>query len=504
MVPAHGLLSSSQVPGLDMTSVSAGNGPVHTVLIVDDEPRVLSGIRRTFPWEEFGFEVACATTDPAEGLRILRQGSIDLALVDIRMPEITGLDMIHAAREQGLRTEFVIVSGHSEFEFAQDALRSGVLDYCLKPIRADRARAILERAAARLAGRHDQRPPVLPSDLVRNPRLVAGAFGPRVAWFRAVVCVSAVDGSRPPAPPRFPDGLTIFATAHRGEALHVLGGESGTRDIPLDAPPEGLMGIGRTVDRLEAVPESIEGARLALGSRFMYPERRVFTHADVRLGPSDGLVADIRTAIVEENPDLLEAVFRDLPARVRSHGMMVWDLAHLHNRLADAVNRLCPSDDETWRMVGTTPESLGRSHTTLESWRDSLRSTIVEHPSIEGFRALARAEGDERFRSMLAYVRDNLHRHLTMADLARRYHFHPNYGCALWKARTGATFTEYLTRLRMKKARHLLLESGATIQEIASAVGYDYFYFIKLFKGEEGSTPSQYRRERAAASAPEA
>ena len=71
-------------------------------------------------------------------------------------------------------------------------------------------------------------------------------------------------------------------------------------------------------------------------------------------------------------------------------------------------------------MELTTPESLCRSHATLESWRDSLRSMLVEHPAIEGFRALARAEGDERFRSMLAYVRDNLHTRLTMAGLARR------------------------------------------------------------------------------------
>jgi len=70
-----------------------------------------------------------------------------LVFTDIRMPEISGLDLIRMTKEKKIDADFVIVSGFAEFEYAQEALRRGALDYCLKPIDIGMTDQLLERMA---------------------------------------------------------------------------------------------------------------------------------------------------------------------------------------------------------------------------------------------------------------------------------------------------------------------------------------------------------------------
>ena len=109
------------------------------VLLVDDEELALVSLRYSFPWEEYGFTDIITTTDPRYALQCLTQQQIDAAFVDIRMPEITGLELIQKARENHSAAQFVIVSGYSDFAYAKEALHLGALDYCLKPVSSDEA-----------------------------------------------------------------------------------------------------------------------------------------------------------------------------------------------------------------------------------------------------------------------------------------------------------------------------------------------------------------------------
>ena len=118
---------------------------LYTVLLVDDEPWVLKGMKMSFKWESMGFIVIAETTRATEAWDIICSKKPNVIFTDIRMPEITGLELVKKARDKGINSEFVIISGFADFAYAQEALKNSVFDYCLKPIKEADADEILTR-----------------------------------------------------------------------------------------------------------------------------------------------------------------------------------------------------------------------------------------------------------------------------------------------------------------------------------------------------------------------
>lgn len=107
---------------------------MYKAMIIDDEEIVRWGIRDLIDWGAVGFELCEDGHDGRDGLQKLLRDMPDLALVDIKMPGISGIELIRAAREAGFPGRFIILTGYSEFEFAKAAISLGVEEYLLKPV----------------------------------------------------------------------------------------------------------------------------------------------------------------------------------------------------------------------------------------------------------------------------------------------------------------------------------------------------------------------------------
>lgn len=104
------------------------------ILIVDDEPRTRQGLQRTLEsWNNDEFTILTAESGE-DVLRIAEEKKIHILLSDIRMPEMTGLQLLKNIKEKGMSPVVIVISAYSEFEYAQEALRLGVVNYLLKPI----------------------------------------------------------------------------------------------------------------------------------------------------------------------------------------------------------------------------------------------------------------------------------------------------------------------------------------------------------------------------------
>jgi len=107
------------------------------------------------------------------------------------------------------------------------------------------------------------------------------------------------------------------------------------------------------------------------------------------------------------------------------------------------------------------------------------------------------SEVNENFEKLLEYVNKNYSQQLYLKELSSKFYINFTYCCELFKKITGSTFSEYVTGLRMKRARELLESTGLSIKEICEETGYkDYYYFNSLFKKYHGVTPSQYRKSK--------
>lgn len=134
-------------------------------LIVDDEPMALYSAAHAFPWAKYGFDEPVTTTDTFVALDLLRTQHFDAAIVDIRMPDLTGIDLIRIGNEENLSTVFIVLSGHADFAYVQSALRLHAFDYCLKPVLPDAAEGALSRLSQRIRAIRCQRDPALIASL---------------------------------------------------------------------------------------------------------------------------------------------------------------------------------------------------------------------------------------------------------------------------------------------------------------------------------------------------
>jgi len=114
-----------------------------SVLIVDNEFWVCQLIKKIINWNELGFNIIAEAHDGIEAIEILKTKKPELVITDILMPGIDGISLMREARELGLDTEFIIISGYNEFAYAKDAVKYGALDYLLKPIDKDELTGIL-------------------------------------------------------------------------------------------------------------------------------------------------------------------------------------------------------------------------------------------------------------------------------------------------------------------------------------------------------------------------
>ena len=96
---------------------------------------------------------------------------------------------------------------------------------------------------------------------------------------------------------------------------------------------------------------------------------------------------------------------------------------------------------------------------------------------------------------LLMYIRSHCHEKMEMQEIAEKCHYHPAYFSRSFRAYTGTSFTEYLKKVRIERAAHLLANTGLQVQDVCYEVGYtDKTKFFRHFREMKGKTPLVYRK----------
>ena len=102
------------------------------VLIVDDDRFARMGLISMIPWEKYGMKIVGEAANGKRALEFIQQNPVDLMFVDIAMPVMDGIELIRRVKEESRHIHFVLLTFHEEFEYVQEALRLGALDYISK------------------------------------------------------------------------------------------------------------------------------------------------------------------------------------------------------------------------------------------------------------------------------------------------------------------------------------------------------------------------------------
>lgn len=127
------------------------------LILIDDEPAILDGLEKTYDWASYGFRVVGTARSGERGLSLAKNLNPDVVMTDVRMKKMDGLELIRRCQEYDQTLEFVIVSAHNEFRYAQQACALGVFSYLLKPIDESQLSSVMNELHSRCMSWRNQR-----------------------------------------------------------------------------------------------------------------------------------------------------------------------------------------------------------------------------------------------------------------------------------------------------------------------------------------------------------
>jgi len=441
------------------------------VMLVDDEPLALEGLKLLIDWRAEGFEVCAECASGAEALARADATRPDLIVTDIRMPGLDGLELMHTLLKRGFTGQFIVVSGYNDFEYAKRAMRCGVAGYLLKPIEPDEAAQVLEHVRRKLIDRE------------------AGDAERRVPAQRAVTALLAGYGA--------PEGAVPAGNAWR---LATWGAPLpyGAAQEVVDAFPEGAASTHIVEDKEflalrwpAAGGEPAWGAaEAALKRHHRRPVKSERTEDPARLAALRGRLAsqlDAAACSLTERVTILTravALRQADECRARCAELESFCAACGADALARARQQLV---SECARQFADRPEQL---ETFLASQDDGL-----ERLCLLAVRLLTPAQARISDR-MIGYVQEHGGEKLTIESVAAALTYNATYLGRVFREEQGEGFREWLANWRVERAAGLLTETEEAVCRVAEQVGYrQYKRFLKHFKRRYGLTPEQYRRQ---------
>ena len=124
------------------------------VILIDDEPLIVEGLKKVVRWEEYQCTVVATAEDAEKGGELIRTLQPDILFTDIRMPGVDGLTMLAGLRSEFPDLQVTVLTGFRDFAYAQEAIRLGVARFLLKPSKMDEINEALACMTARLEKKH--------------------------------------------------------------------------------------------------------------------------------------------------------------------------------------------------------------------------------------------------------------------------------------------------------------------------------------------------------------
>ena len=485
---------------------------LYTLLIVDDEEIEREGMAQFIPWDSYEMKVVSTARNGAEGLEKIAKYKPDLAIVDIKMPVMNGIEMIRKAKEHYPDMTFVVLSGYGDYEFTSQAMELGVRHYILKPCDEGKMIPVLNKAIAEL---DEARAQNAHSEKMETEARLLKPYA-REQLFRDLLLgkAQASSGARQLLSGLGGEQRTVLLLDFRLKCgfdsleRYVVGNMLG------DLLPDGTLLMTTGIDRdvlvlADASAEpSLESAVQVLKKEFKRFETVNMLSAASRTGTLEELATLFQQVqeLLQLNPDENEtALLRPsqnatLPETVNeifdiralrqagSYEELLRELALVFARM-EAKNyrprqrqQLC---ELAWKLLF---EDKAAPEDSLPAWADALTA------------AWSLPQPDARSREIFLAIYENLSDpDFSLQTIAQqRLFMSEDHLRRIFSQMTGERFSAYLEHCRITQAQRLLeFQPDMKISRLAELVGYplDGQYFSKVFRKICGVTPTEYRNK---------
>lgn len=471
---------------------------LYKIFIVDDESLIIKSLKASVDWDKYECEVIGEACDGLEAYELILQLKPDIVFTDIRMPGMSGLELIKKVGELSANILFVVISGYAEFAYAQKALSYGVLGYCLKPFDEMEIYAILEKARSMLEKLKASMEMELmgligDTDAAAHERIksVLDTGGLELSDSKGIAVVVLVGQEELPVPNeithvRLKIGSSRYAYLLQDSSLEHAGNY--LKGIVLEAVKG--IGISKVHYSVDAIGEAIEEAYIAANQYFMTGRNGIYTYEDYYQEELVSALHQLENAIIKKEIKTVRKAL-DMVETILSKG--IYNIKHAFQIYNIIMYSFYMMHSERYESHIYDYGQLTHSFNGVHGMFEYLQGLLKEYTGLLS-NNLPSDIKNETFRNILLYVNDHYYEDISIQTISREYIMNPSYVSQLFKKQTGATFTEYITNLRLNYACNLLKTTGFTINEVAEKVGFnDYYYFTRVFKKVIGKTPTGYR-----------
>jgi Response regulator containing CheY-like receiver domain and AraC-type DNA-binding domain len=459
------------------------------VLIVDDDKLVRKGLISSMPWQACGMEIVGEANNGENALKFLEQNAIDLLITDLAMPVMSGIELIRIVRDLYPDMQIVVLSLHQDFEYIQEALRLGAIDYIAKTqLEQEQFEEVLGRIVqlmGRKAGVKGRAAQPEEEAFAANGSLhVYYALNPDedAALQQAGIPAGASEaepgiwyanaGPQSPSQPK-PQLKTADRTAHSSIAhvhLRELTGMDRKSILQL------IRAYGRHglfYDYQAPSTQAIQIDAAAYLAQNNAADSPPLDQIKEKWGAADWIYTD--------------AVFQAQLRELKSLRLPPVRLARIFYSLSDEWNRL-------YQALLAEPiaiEDFFASWYSFEQWLLEVRERI----SRAAAKPLFSPEIQNSIVKAMSLVQQNISSPISSAEIAQMVNMSGSYFSQCFKQYVGQTYTDYVRDIRIERAKEYLRSTTRTIQWIAEQIGYsDEKYFSRLFREHTGILPSEYRQ----------
>lgn len=485
------------------------------LVIIDDEERIVQLIKVLIHWEELPLKFMGSANDGRAGLKLIDKVKPDIVLIDMKMPGYNGIELIGMIRDTHPHIHFIIISGYRSFDYAHQAIKYGVDEYLLKPVKEEE----LNRSLKKLINSGEDKKSVKESlyrddyKEISHPSILFHVNNDLNALLFNNKEIQLLNHKSESI-------ITSFLQSREVEFYHIK--ESGLiytvlvdeifsdRDlfIPLLEELKNLNEIFHNLEttiawtKCKTLEKDINAINMSIKERYISGTGKVYKRTIL-----NDAGAYLKYYTPPEKSEILKSCELFDIERLKIH------LSGIEHNL---LNSYCSGEEVikvVHEIISTVKFSLS-SH--VEDFRfykeevDLLKTLINQQSSIDRVfmvltnvldgifsneLELRKRRVSTPIREVKKYINDRFFMNVTLTEVSEFVGMNPSYFSTLFKKETGMGFLEYLTNVRIEEAKELLGDPNRPICDTASEVGYkDIKHFAKQFKKRVGLSPIEYRK----------
>lgn len=515
-----------------MNQRSKSMGNYCRILIIDDEFIMRQGIKHMIDWESEGFQIIGEAANGTEALKLIDSLEPHIIISDIVMPGLNGVDFAKIVQAKYPDIQILILSSYNDFEYVKSTLLSGAIDYILKPsLNPTELMKSLKKAAGKISGL------TISSDRTLHinstiSRYILGFHGdldlnafrdlfPLSSYFIFGIHLKQIYGKSNEKYHSFSNMLKTcrettlqeyscelvfindevlfliinYSEEYQNTLLHSV---KKTADFCILQEPKAFFCLSRPFQRIDEIKDIYNNSFIPLTMRRFYCRGSSLLmdykkHA-ARIPPKFDFKQYSKLITSNQYNEALTLLYQYTVQAMNEFHMDEFELKSL---LKNNFYQIILAFEEQDIIV---------SHLKQESFSQidevEYADELLNHLDyiILTFRHILEENqnnlGSHMITKILAYIEENYAEPLDLAEVANQFNFNYHYLSSYFSSHNQEGFSEYLTKIRIEKAKELLSRNQLPIFEISGSVGYsDHSYFCRVFKKTTGYTPSSYRKK---------